>query len=184
MVRDSYLGAKPTGNHLSPRCPRLAVLVDDGGVAAKIDGRNLVVALNVDGLYCRSVTVELQCQLVVPSQILLLTVFDAYLCLVVDAWRTLVDHKFKRLELAFWCSCVVNHQSPALGTDGRLAGFLLGAEHHPNHVVAVVHLHGKVEGLTRFLLIRGWYDVVTIPRLGIVHRLRLCHVKVKRLGHS
>ena len=77
IVGDADLVVEPSRNHLPPRCPRLEVLVDDGGVAAEIEGGSGGVALYLHSAHHRASTAELQRERVVPVQIAALARLDA-----------------------------------------------------------------------------------------------------------
>lgn len=89
-------------NHLSPAGPRLVVLIDYRTVAAQEYGNyRWVGRLDTDALTYGSVTVEFQCQFVVPVQFRLFTGFDAYRFFVGYAWIPFVDDKCLLCELPF-----------------------------------------------------------------------------------
>ena len=85
MVAYCYFRTKPTGNHLSPRGPRLIVLICHCRVATEVDG-GYVGLLNMNRLDGGQCSVEFQCQSVVPSQIVFLTIIDLYTIILVDLW--------------------------------------------------------------------------------------------------
>ena len=181
VVADADTLVEPAGNHLSPRSPRLVVLVDDGRVAAEIDGRHFVSPLNVNGLHGRHGPVELQRQLVVPGQVVFFAVLDAHTALVVNPGRPLVDRKGHRLGLTLSCDHVLGHQAPSLGAYGGFSRPLLGTEHHADAIVAVRHVDREVPWLCRLLLDGRRQQVVAEATCLGKHRLRLGHVEIEDL---
>ena len=82
-------------NHLSPAGPRLVVLIDYRTVAAQEYGNyRWVGRLDTDALTYGSVTVEFQCQFVVPVQFRLFTGFDkCLLCELPFPGGQIIDEK-------------------------------------------------------------------------------------------
>ena len=180
MVTDSHLRAEPACNHLSPRCPRLVVLIHYGRVAAKVEG-GYVNSLYMKTLHSWHITIELQRQSIVPSQVSLLTVFDLYTSLFINLSRTFVDHETHFLcVFGFLRGDIVHHQSSAFCTH-RGVRILLAAQHHFHQIVAIGHLHAEIERLRRFLTVRSGQYIVSVALCITVHGLLFCHVKVKCL---
>ena len=110
MVGYGYIVAKPSGDHLSPRGVRLAVLVNDGRVAAEIDGTHAIGGwLDLDRGDGGVLAVEFKCEAVVPVKVVVFTWFESNVHLLVDISRAFVYHEGEGLQFLFLRLAVFYH---------------------------------------------------------------------------
>ena len=146
VVGNGHPGAEPARNHLAPRSPRLVVLVYHGGVAAEIDGRHLVVALYVNASDGRQGAVELQCETVVPCEVVLFALFYFHTLALFNKVCSLIDNELHGRGFFLLAGCyALGHQPAALGTHGGV-GIHDASQLNAHAVVSVGHAHREVIG--------------------------------------
>ena len=125
----------------------------------------------MDALHSRHRAIELQCQLIIPCQIVLLTRFDLHLFSFLYEGRAFVDHKLHLLSvLGFLRDNLIHHQSASFGTNGGV-GILLTTKDYLDAIVAIGHFHGEIERFCRFLFIGSRQDIVAVTLVFIIYRL-------------
>ena len=137
----------PPGKHLSPRRPRLVLLVHHGTVAAEEHRRCRSVRLNTYALDGRRRSAEGQRQRVVPIFVPHLAGLQLDTALAVDARGMLVDHEGHRFVAPFLRRHHVGVVAAALRPDHGLGSTTLRAQRNGHAVVAVGHWHAVAEGL-------------------------------------
>ena len=167
MVRHRHLVGKPTGNHLSPRCPGLQFLVHHRGIAAEEDSRDCRVALYPDALHGRTLSVELQCQQIIPVQVVMFTRLQRHLSAPGNLRRTFVHDKRIGGKLFFLRDAVLHEESSRLGAHHRMGWFLLVTQRDGYLIVAVGHRHGEVE---RFRLLTVQHTIDNHLRISTYRR--------------
>ena len=119
MIGDGHILIEPSGNHLSPAGPGLCALVGDGGVAAEIDGRTYIIALNMNTGDGRCIPVKLKCEFLIPCECALLSLFYLHSFLVIDIRSSFIYHKLIGGRLSLACLGVLHHQTSCLGSHCR-----------------------------------------------------------------
>ena len=111
MVRDSHLLSEPSCYHLPPRCVWLVLLVHHCRVATEVDSADIVGWINLYRGNGGVLAAELQCQSVVPVQVVMLARFQFYPHLLAYIWRAFVHDECEYLLLFFSRHTVFYHEA-------------------------------------------------------------------------
>ena len=185
MVGYCYSLIEPTWEHLSPACPRLAHLVDNGGVATQEDCRNIVVTLYPHFRHSWSRAVELKCKTVVPVEIVLLPLLNPHANLVVDIRATFVDDKGECFLFSLPRGTLLYEEPSVLSPQHRAGSTFFRTYHNGHPIVAVGYLYREEQGSRNTLLellFRGSLGhIPSVACLVVIYGLRLR--KIVGLSH-
>ena len=111
IIGNANICSEEMRNHLSPASPRLVVLVDYCTVTAQKDCDNRRIGrFDTDTLAYRCISIEFQCQFIIPVQFRFLTGLDSYIFFFGNTRVTFIDDKCFVYELSFFSWQVFNKQ--------------------------------------------------------------------------
>src|SRR5574344_462910 len=148
IVGYSHLISQPTRKHLSPRSPRLIVLVYHRGITTKPEGWDIIGCFYTDRRYRRRIPIHLNGEFIIPVHLGLFTFLDTHT--IGLAIRKLndsiafVDNEGSGLELPLFGLEILYKEATSLSAQGGVS-LLLPRPYSDSHlVVAIWNTYGEI----------------------------------------